>query len=130
MYVTDNYLTVGCDALKSTMSQPCSPDYMFAIANIKMSAQNLAIKMKESSSMDEESHETNYFFNEAEKCFQFQDFNNSQSATGPLFYIIRYIARKFGISTLMNIIQNENFLWILPSTLNKVKVVLICIPIH
>ena len=113
---------MGHDTLESIANEPVSPDMLLAVARLQVSAQILATKMKEVTEADSIDSDTQYFCNQIEKIFTSQTLNDNQSSNWPLLYIMRYIVRKFGISTLLNFSDDENYSWIIPKELITVQV--------
>ena len=113
---------MGHDTLESIANEPVSPDMLLAVARLQVSAQILATKMKEVTEADSIDSDTQYFCNQIEKIFTSPTLNDSQSSNWPLLYIMRYIVRKFGISTLLKFSDDENYSWIIPNELITVQV--------
>ena len=92
---------------------------MQGVAQIKLSVHVLANTLKSVISQpieleisgDEDVH---YFFHEAEMCLQNDSLNDEQTCDGPLWYLVRYIIRTFGVSTLLEISNEDSFNWVLP----------------
>ena len=92
---------------------------MQAIAQIKLSVHILANTLKLFISQPIESEiygdeNMRYFFHEAEKCLQNDSLNEEQNCDGPFWYLVRYIIRTFGASTLLEISNKDTFNWVLP----------------
>ena len=92
---------------------------MQAVAHIKLSVHILANKLKSVVSHPIEfeisgDEDVRYFFRESEKYLQNDSLNEEQTCDGPLWYLVRYIIRTFGVSTLLEISNNDTFNWVLP----------------
>ena len=92
---------------------------MQAAAQIKLSVHVLANTLKSVVSQPTEfeinsDEDVHYFFHEAELCLQNDSLNEEQTCDGPLWYLVRYIIRTFGVSTLFKISNDDTFNWILP----------------
>ena len=92
---------------------------MRAVAQIKLSVHVLANTLKSfviqpvelEINGDEDVH---YFFHEAEMYLQNDSLNEEQTCDGPLWYLVRYIIRTFGVSTLFKIFNDDTFNGVLP----------------
>lgn len=92
---------------------------MQAVAQIKLSVHVLANTLKSviNQSIELEicgDEDLRYFVHEAEKCLQNDSLNEEQTCDGPLWYLVRYIIRTFGVSTLLKISNEDSFNWVLP----------------
>ena len=118
-FVTDEWLLKGHNGLLTYGNEPTSSKYLQAVAQIKLSVHVLARTLKSVISQPIEletcsDEDLRYFFHEAEKCLQNDSLNEEQTCDGPLWYLVRYIIRTFGVSTLLEISNKDSFNWVLP----------------
>ena len=114
-YVTDVMLTRGHDNLLVYHDKPHSPEYLQAAAQIMVSIHILVNTMEVVQSSDLEitnQENTRYFICEAEKYLPNHSYNEEQTSNGPIWYLVRYIIRTFGVSTLLKI--SKAYKWVLP----------------
>ena len=115
-YVTDQLLKRGHDQLLSCCQRLTSPESLQAVAQIMISIHVLADILKEQSprlglTISENSC---YFVREAEKWLQNDSLNDKKTSNGPIWYLVRYIIRTFGVSTLFKISKIDTLEWVLP----------------
>lgn len=115
LHITDNFLQGGCLFLQQHIKQTL-PQCWLAIAKLTIALQILAEKLRDAvyNSMDF-NNPANYLFEEAEKYCTIVEINDTKTASGPLWYLVRYIVRKFGSTALLKILESDYFKWILPS---------------
>lgn len=120
LFVADNLLRGGYNLLTQCKSDEAfSSQSWLAVAKLTKALQVLAKRLNESAcnpsfNMDTDPN-ASYLFTEAEQYCQSSEINDDQTTSGPLWYLIRYIIRTFGSISLMRILQNDYFKWILPS---------------
>lgn len=127
--ITDNMLRGGYNLLIQCNSEGAlSSQNWLAVAKLTKALQVLAKKLKElacNSSYDIDADpNTSYFFNEAQQYCQSREVNDDQTASGPLWYLIRYIVRTYGSISLKEILSNDHFKRILSS--ENYRQVIIC----
>lgn len=117
--VTDDLLCGGHDLLLEHITKPTSSHCYLAVAKLTVALQVLAAKVYEvvrySLDFNGIDDNTSYLFSKAEKYCPSDCLNDTQTASGPLWYLMRYIVRKFDTTTLRKVLENKNFQWILPS---------------
>lgn len=93
-----------------------SPEYLQAVAQIMISIHVLVDTLRDQSSgLELEVNEnTRYFIREAEKCLRNDSLNDERTSNGPIWYLVRYIIRKFGVSMLLKISKIDTLEWVLP----------------
>ena len=57
---------------------------------------------------------THFFIHEAENCLQNDSLNDKKTSNGPMWYLVRYIIRTFGVSTLFKVSEIDTLEWVLP----------------
>ena len=117
--VIDNMLKGGYTLLIQCKSDGAlSSQKWLAVAKLTKALQFLAKKLNESvcnPSFDMDADpDTRYFLYEAEHYCQSIEVNDDQTASGPLWYLIRYVVRTYGSISLEKILNNYFFEWILP----------------
>ena len=118
--ITDNMMRGGYNLLiQCNIEGALSSQNWLAVAKITKALQVLAKILNEraciqSFDMDADPN-TSYFLSEAKQCCQFSEVNDGQTASGPLWYLIRYIVRTYGSISLEKILNSDCFQWILPS---------------
>ena len=95
---------------------PTSPEYLQAVAQIMISIHVLGDTLKDQSSGLElnVNENTRYFIREAEKCLRNDSLNDEKTSSGPIWYLVRYIIRTYGVSTLLNISKIDMLDWVVP----------------
>ena len=88
------------------MTQPTSPFCLKAIAQIHHSCQTLAMALHKFSAVNES--DMVYFSELLSK----DELNDDASCTGPFWYLLRLIAKKYGLSTLIKASNSTEFDWI------------------
>jgi hypothetical protein len=119
--LTDEYMKNGYKTLKAVINEPSSSDHMLGVAKLRLSIELLASKLVESIMAPTDVNEdTQYLFTEAERRLtSASTINDEQSGSGPMWYLLRYIVRKYGICTLLKLADDDNYRWIVPKHLNK-----------
>lgn len=91
-----------------------SPECLLAVAQLMYSCQLLAktVVDEDYKSLDSIA-DVDYFYNKADSVFK--ELNVDTDKSGPLFFLIRFIVRRYGISVLIKLmeLQSQQFSWIL-----------------
>ena len=98
-----------------------SPECLLAVAQLIYSCQLLAKTVA-----DEDYRSLNnpadveYFYNKADSVFQETELNDDTDKSGPLFFFIRFVVRRYGISVLTKLmeLQSQQFSWVLSSKID------------
>lgn len=98
-----------------------SPECLLAIAQLIYSCQVLA-----KTAADEDYRSLNntddvdYFYNKVDPVFHNPELNNDTDKSGPLFFLIRFVVRRYGISVLTKLmeLQSQQFSWLLSSNID------------
>lgn len=118
--IADSLLQEEYDILKQCKNDGAlSSQNWIVVAKLTKALQVLAKKLNETSrnpffNMDADP-DASYLFSEAKDFCTSSEVNDEQTTSGPLWYLIRYIIRTFGSISLMKILQNDFFKWIMPS---------------
>ena len=101
-HATDELLTKGCDNL---IKPATSVEYLFGIAQLMLCCEILAKTLCEDNSND--SANVVLFWDECERHLLDKGINNSDLYTGPYWYLVRYIVRRYGVSKLLQVPEHS-----------------------
>lgn len=123
VYCTDELLSSSCQELAVSNGDITAPECLLAVAQIMHSCQLLAKTIadkKYRSSVELANLE--HFYTQVEFEFQASDLNDDASKSGPLYFLLRFLVRRYGVSALTNIIENQfqQLSWILPSDIEEI----------
>ncbi|XP_019854153.1 PREDICTED: E3 ubiquitin-protein ligase RNF213-like [Amphimedon queenslandica] len=123
VYCTDTLLGSSCEILLSASSngEMTSPECLLAIAQLMYSCQLLAKTVADEDYRSLNSTaDVDYFYNKADPVFQKPELNDDADKSGPLFFLIRFVVRRYGISVLTKLmeLQYQQFSWVLSSNMD------------
>ncbi len=101
-------LTNGINEFEQHRAQPTSVACLKSIAQIHYSCQTLAEALDDLSVVDDDTSGIDYFSRLLSK----EVLNDDASSTGPFWYMLRLIVKKYGLTTLIEASQSPQFDWI------------------
>ena len=95
------------------MTKPISPDCLKAVAQISFSISNFASLLNKNYK-DFDDANIQYFIQTTKQLF-WSDIKEHSTSNGPVWFLICFIVRHFGLSFLLKLADlNSKFRWILP----------------
>ena len=93
---------------------PTSPEHLQAVAQMMISIHVLVDTLRDQFSGLKVNENTRYFIRKAEEYLKNDSLNDKRNSNGPIWYLVRYIIRTFGVSTLFEVSKIDTLEWVLP----------------